>query len=243
LLLLTLFVPAFFDGSSPSTSTESPSPSGETATHRFRLDFLPSLPSPDTIPTPATRAPLPQTPNYNDEGIVVLLNYLRARRAPVLFKHVLESALHDAQASQAAWLPAYLSCAPADRAQLYAPLRIAPEWFRIALAFSRENYNKWSAPFARAVTDAAAWTQSFAAVIVDTEAARGVPVTLGSRGRPALPTPAFAEKPRQFRLLRNAHVFVVSDGVEALYADIDQMEHLVGRAREMEARRLKWRFK
>lgn len=207
--------------------------------NRYCLDYLPAFPPLSTI-TAASAVPasLPPKPAYNDEAIVVILQYLREQNQFKLFKHVLDTSLHTAKASHASWLAAYLSLPAKDSHLLMRPLRIAPEWFRVAFAYSAKQRGRWASRFARSLRDAHASAQQLADAIVAAEIARGTPVTRRSpQARAIVPTPAFAADPRSLRMLRNASVFVVSHDLKALYHDIDGLEALVARSLEVEGAR------
>lgn len=173
--------------------------------------------------------------SYNTETIVLLLNTFRALDNRVLFFHVLETAVHDAQASQAAWLSSYLGCPPEERQRLKQPLRISPEWFRIALAYTNANYRRWSTRVAALAETARAWVEGMSEVIVETEQSRGTPrrdsmsdasVKDSGDERIRFATPDFAIDPSYNRVLRHNDVFIISSSLDALYRDRDELVSL-----------------
>ncbi|KAL1408444.1 hypothetical protein Q8F55_005256 [Vanrija albida] len=230
---------SFFGSSVPDAPG---SADGEVSQRRRRVaDFFPQPTAPQDV-VPGTAGTYPSKARSDANSVLVLLEAICKSANWNLFERVLQVSLVDAQQRQSEWFAAYLACPQENRKQLFKPMRVSPEWFRVALGYSNREFGRGATRLAFSIENALKWIDQEIDVVIATEArlakeAAAAATTVDAAGRTTLPLPDFATDPRAKQRAVNREIFIASDALKTLYDDRDKLQHHLSRAIQLRDKR------
>lgn len=173
-------------------------------------------------------------PIFSHETITVLLTDFRERGVDrALFRHVLRSAIADAQDARARWLAVYLGCPDSRRPRLRKSIRLSPEWFKQALERDDLELGKGSGQTALLIQRVLDWNTEELGVIFNKEKEIRGCDDLES----LLEYPPWAKDPRIRRIKRNLEVCIIPEELKTIASDTRTLKGLLERAQAMAGQR------
>lgn len=173
-------------------------------------------------------------PIFSHNTITVMLTDFRERGVDrALFRHVLRSAIADAQDARARWLAVYLGVPDSRRPRLRKTVRLSPEWFQQALALNDTELGRGAGQTALLIQKVLDWNTEEIGVIFNKEKS--------IRGRDDLESlleyPEWAKDPRIRRIKRNLEVCIIPEELKMMASDTRKLKELLERAKVMAGNR------